>query len=281
MSAFVFPADPLNPRRVEEYFAPQATLARDLGAATVVIDHDALLAGRLNDAVRRVPEGIGALCYRGWMIPSPAYAQLESALAPLDAHLVTGPEDYRRAHEFPGWYSAFAAVTPPGEWIPVPDDLPAALQALSLGGRAIVKDFVKSRKHEWDEACFIPSVADTEATARVVRRFLELQGTDLQGGLVFRGFEEFVGPQARVWWVDGKPVLVTPHPDTPDDVVQPEIEHITGPVRDLGCRFVTTDLARRSDGVWRVVEVGDGQVSDFPAGGDTTTLFSALHSLLD
>jgi hypothetical protein len=33
-------------------------------------------------------------------------------------------------------------------------------------------------------------------------------------------------------------------------------------VQRLGCRFVTTDVALRSDGVWRVIEVGDAQVSD-------------------
>jgi hypothetical protein len=47
-------------------------------------------------------------------------------------------------------------------------------------------------------------------------------------------------------------------------------------VAALGCRFVTTDLARRSDGVWRVIEVGDGQVSDFPAGADIGPLVKAL-----
>ncbi|MFD0528379.1 ATP-grasp domain-containing protein [Kitasatospora arboriphila] len=45
----------------------------------------------------------------------------------------------------------------------------------------------------------------------------------------------------------------------------------------LGCRFVTTDLARRADGAgWRVVEVGDGQVSDLPRGADAASLYAAL-----
>ncbi|MDJ0462379.1 ATP-grasp domain-containing protein [Streptomyces sp. H27-C3] len=39
---------------------------------------------------------------------------------------------------------------------------------------------------------------------------------------------------------------------------------------------VTTDLAPREDGRWRVVEVGDGQVSGLPAGADATLLFDAL-----
>ncbi|WP_446220731.1 ATP-grasp domain-containing protein [Micromonospora sp. IBHARD004] len=32
----------------------------------------------------------------------------------------------------------------------------------------------------------------------------------------------------------------------------------------LDLPLVTADLALRADGVWRVVEVGDGQVSDRP-----------------
>jgi hypothetical protein len=44
----------------------------------------------------------------------------------------------------------------------------------------------------------------------------------------------------------------------------------------LGCRFVTTDVALRTDGAWRVVEVGDGQVSDFPRTLEPRVLAGAL-----
>jgi hypothetical protein len=51
--------------------------------------------------------------------------------------------------------------------------------------RTLANYFVKSRKHEWTDACFIPSAADRSAVERVVNRFLELQGEELAGGLVF------------------------------------------------------------------------------------------------
>src|SRR5450432_3294033 len=50
----------------------------------------------------------------------------------------------------------------------------------------IVKDYVKSRKHEWNEACYIPCASDRQAVERVVMGFLHLQGEDLNEGLVFR-----------------------------------------------------------------------------------------------
>jgi hypothetical protein len=66
-----------------------------------------------------------------------------------------------------------------------------------------------------------------------------------------------------VWWLDGEAIIVGPHPDTPDALPQPDLGAIAPLVATLGCRFAT-DVARRDDGVWRVIEVGDGQVSDRP-----------------
>lgn len=84
------------------------------------------------------------------------------------------------------------------------------------------------------------------------------------------------GVEARVWWVGGRPVLVGAHPDTPETAPSPDLTRVEPLVRRLGCLFVTTDLALRTDGAWRVVEVGDGQVSDLPEGTDPAELVAAL-----
>ncbi len=44
----------------------------------------------------------------------------------------------------------------------------------------------------------------------------------------------------------------------------------------LGLPFVAVDLAMRGDGVWRVVELGDGQVSDRPTTTPADELIPAL-----
>lgn len=54
----------------------------------------------------------------------------------------------------------------------------------------IVKDFVKSEKHHWNDACFIPRASDETKVLEVVNRFLELRGNALNEGVVFRAFEE-------------------------------------------------------------------------------------------
>ncbi|MBV1850909.1 ATP-grasp domain-containing protein [Catellatospora sp. NEAU-YM18] len=281
------PADPLAERRPDPHFAAEAAAIRELGRTVALLDHDALLAGDATAAVRRVPLELGECWYRGWMIPADHYAELATALARRGAALRVPPGDYRAAHELPGWYAHFAAVTPDSVWLPWPPGVPpsvdevAALVAPLGMGPAVVKDYVKSRKHEWDEACFIPELADTAHAYRVVARMVELQDDFLAGGIVVRRFEAFQrsggrAVEARVWWVSGQPVLVGAHPDTPDLTAEPNLDAIAPLVREFGPRFVTTDVAQRDDGVWRVVEVGDGQVSDLPRGADPAAVLANL-----
>ncbi len=283
----LLPTDPLAPRRPDPHYVWEAQQVSELGGEYALLDHDALLAGDLAAAVRRVPHGSGPLWYRGWMIPVPAYAELAAALAARDCTLLTTPSSYADAHELPGWYSVFEGATPQSAWIPggAPEAGALAAAARLLGGRgpAIVKDYVKSRKHEWAEACYVPELGALPELARVVARFVELQGEFMTGGVVLRRYEEFVrdaagqAVEARVWWVDGEPVLVGPHPDNPGADPEPELSQVRPLVRTLGCRFITTDLAQRADGRgWRVVEVGDGQVSDLPRGIDASSLLASL-----
>ncbi|MFE7241304.1 ATP-grasp domain-containing protein [Streptomyces sp. NPDC057580] len=293
MTRFLFCSDPLRSTRPDAQFAGEAETVRECGGRVALLDHDALLAGDLGAALARVERGSGPYWYRGWMIPASRYEELERALTARGCSLMTDASAYRRAHELPGWYEVFAGLTPRSVWRPVAvngsasgDEAPAALTASVVlaalaeplgAGPGIVKDFVKSRKHQWHEACYVPELMDRAHLASVAGRFCELQGDSLAGGLVLRAYEPFVpGGEARVWWVDGEPVLVTAHPDTPDRLPSPALDPVRDAVKQLGCHWVTTDLALRDDGVWRVVEVGDGQVSGLPAGADAAPLFTAL-----
>ncbi|MFD9516707.1 ATP-grasp domain-containing protein [Streptomyces sp. NPDC059979] len=281
-------SDPLDERRVDAHFAAEARQLRAAGGIVLLVDHDTLLAGDPERAVARVPDGAGAVWYRGWMVPAHRYAELDAALRRRGGELAVTPDAYRRAHELPGWYGTFAGLTPVSRWLPTapgrtPD--PGRLASLAAGlppGAAVVKDYVKSRKHEWGEACYVPDLADPAALHRVVARFVELQDDFLAGGVVLRAFETFVAPEAtaaevRVWWRDAVPRLVTAHPDSPvAEVPAPDLAPVRAAVEALGCPFVTTDLALRADGVWRVVEVGDGQVSDLHRDADPALFVSLL-----
>ncbi|WP_229074461.1 ATP-grasp domain-containing protein [Actinoplanes sp. DH11] len=275
------PADVLHPRRIDEHFAAEADAARAAGHAVALVDHDALAAGEADRAVARVRGDATTAVYRGWMLTSAAYAGLAAALAPRGITLRTGAKQYRQAHELPGWYDALAAVTPATTWTAGDDEQAFHDACRRLGaGAAVIRDYTKSMKHYWHEAAFIPDLADQARAWQVARRLRELRGEDFTGGYVLRRFENFTGAEVRTWWVGGVCRLRTAHPDTPDAAPphDADVPGLDAAVAGLALPFVTVDLSRRADGTWRVIELGDGQVSDRPATTPATTLIDALLS---
>jgi hypothetical protein len=241
------PANPLRPRRADEHFAAEAAAARDAGITVALIDHDALAdpAGA-ERAVARVPDAGGPAVYRGWMMSSASYAALADALTARGVRLRTDPAQYQQAHVLPGWHPALAEVTPQAAW--TDGDGQAGFRAACerLGpGPAVLRDYVKSMKHHWHEAAYIPDVADTPAAWKVASRFRELRDDEFTGGFVLRRFEHFDSAEARTWWVDGACRLITAHPDTPADL-PPDIDlsPFAALIGSLGLPFVTADLRR-------------------------------------
>lgn len=266
------PSDPLAVRRADPHFAEEAEAARELGWVVALVDHDALERGLAGGALpRRLPDAPQSAVYRGWMLRSEQYTSMATALADRGVVLRTDPVQYRGAHELPAWYGVLAPVTPRSVWTRGPDleDFIRCCRELR-SGPAVLRDHVKSLKHSWDEAAYVPDVADEPRAAAVARRFLELRGSDFTGGFVVRRFEEFDGAESRTWWVAGKHVLTTAHPGTPTGFADENstaswlADEVAPVVRRSGPPFVTVDVVVRSDGTPRVVELGDGQVSDRP-----------------
>lgn len=274
------PSDVFCSRRPDEHFAAEADAARDAGLDVALVDHDALT--RTDDArhaVARVPGG-GTALYRGWMLTSAQYAAFDAALANRDVTLRTTPEQYRTAHELPGWYPMLADLTPASTWTAGDkvSDFERARQELGPGP-AVLRDYTKSMKHYWHEAMFVADLGDARAAWRVACRLRELREDDFAGGFVLRRFEQFHAAEVRTWWVNGVCVLISPHPDTPQDEAPTDLD-LTGvqpTVSALRLPFVTVDLALRTDGVWRIVEIGDGQVSDRPVTTRPEALITALR----
>lgn len=144
----------------------------------------------------------------------------------------------------------------------------------------MVRDYVKSMKHYWQTAMYIPDLADADIAWQVASRFRGLREEEFTGGFVLRRFEPFTGGEARTWWVNGQCALITPHPDTPQSPpVEPRslpLAQVAQRITALGVAFVTVDLALRADGTWRVVEVGDGQVSGLPGTTPAADLIAAI-----
>jgi hypothetical protein len=296
MSLLLFCDDPLHPKRADESFSDEVEAAVAAGATLGLVSYEALVRGDADGAVRRVattPDATRAV-YRGWMLTVAQYEAFHRALSARGIALINDPTQYRHTHHFPESAAILDGWTPDSTWIPAAEiALPRIFSALEKFGSqpVIVKDYVKSRKHEWAEACFIPAADDRRAVEQIVGRFLALQGAELQGGLVFRAFValEPIGPhpqsgmpltrEHRLFYRDGALLAHAPYWAEGDDTGElPPFERLAPVAERVQSRFFSLDVARRRDGEWTIIELGDGQVTGLPDRLPPATFYRALLS---
>ena len=297
----LYPAQPFAGRIPDEAYTGELAVAQSMELDTALIDLEALLDGNVTRALRWVSAAgePQTAVYRGWMLRPEVYEVLYNALAERGWHLLNNPAQYRHTHHLPESFAVIAGHSPRTVWVPAvsaPDiDWDAVKAALKTFGAApiIVKDYVKSRKHEWHDACFIPDAADQATSLRVVRTFVERQGSEFQGGVVLRAYEDFarlaehsrsgmpLTREYRLFFLDGKIVSADEYWEEGEYPAQPlPLAQLGAIGQGVQSRFFTLDVAQRTDGAWRVVELGDGQVAGLPERADAEKLYAALASVL-
>lgn len=290
-------ADPLTPREPDSAFESENEAIKTLELDYDLLDFESLIAGDTDRALRRVVDAdLALLVYRGWMLPVGAYSSLEKAIADRGGHLINDAAAYERSHHLPGSYAVLAGHTPKTVWLEgaAPFEMAQVHDALSAfdGGPVIVKDFVKSRKHEWEEACYIPSTGDPSAVERVVRTFVDRQGEDLAGGLVFREFVELdkvgfhprsglgLGREYRLFFLDGELLASGRYWKETEYDDEIPAEPFSSIATSIESRFFSIDIARTAAGEWIVIEIGDGQVTGLPDTIDATDFYRTLSTRL-
>lgn len=217
----------------------------------------------------------GLTIYRGWMMKPDMYKTFYNLLEEKGIFLINDPEEYERYHTLPGWYDEIADMTARSIWEENGNVNDIIEMSKSLEGSYIVKDYVKSRKHEWYDACYIPSIEDKEHASNVISTFVSRQGEDLVGGIVLRKFEKLkqigfheksgmpISEEYRVFVYAGKVHIVDNYWRNDSEVSFSEEEYrwIEKLATEVRSNFVTIDLARKEDGKLIVMELGDGQVS--------------------
>ena len=293
----IFCADPLNRKRSDPMYAAEAEAASTAGFDCSLLNFEALVDEQDAEAAVRgiAPSDVQETAlYRGWMLRPAAYGRLYAALEARGIALLNAPAAYRHCHYLPESYPVIEGLTPRSVWLEAEAGLgiERIMEALRPFGSApvIVKDYVKSRKHEWAEACYIPSAADRAAVERVVARFLALQGADLNEGLVFREFVPFeplaqhsksgmpLTKEFRLFFLDGKLLLAVPYWEEGEyGDLQPPIERFQQLAQNVQSRFFTMDVAKQLYGDWMIVELGDGQVAGLPEQTDRTAFYQGLR----
>ncbi len=293
----LFCSDPLSPSQPDRAYDAEVAAARAAGLEFELVnferltrDENAALATR-RVAAREMP---GTAIYRGWMLRPQNYQELYDALKERNLLLINDPNQYRHCHLLPESYSVIESQTPRTVWVPLEDlNFDSIMNLLApFGNRPLVlKDYVKSRKHEWWEACYIPNASNRADVGRVVECFMELQGDELNEGLVFRQWVDLkqigthsrsempLAREFRLFFLDGQLLQSSRYWAQGDYGDETPLEQFEPIARRVRSRFFTMDVAQKVDGDWIIVELGDGQVAGLPDENEAPHFYRALASL--
>lgn len=268
---FLFCNHPLYQRRVDEDYDEEYQAA-GLDHACALFSYEDMQMGKLSLYGEEIS---GLTVYRGWMMTPEMYKEFYEALEQRGIFLINTPEEYNRYHLLPGWYEDFENETAKSVWSTTDKIEDAVALTRGLDGAFIVKDYVKSRKHEWYDACFIKNIQDTENASKVIGNFLDRQADSLIGGVVLRHFETLrqigfhensgmpLSEEYRVFVYDGQILAIDDYWTDKNEVnlTKEEYSWIELICKRIKSNFATVDLARKEDGSLIIMEFGDGQVS--------------------
>lgn len=261
---FLFPSDPMSPKRIDEFFLPQAEV--------LTTENRYALYAQENHKLYRLGVDEEVL-YRGWMLAPEDYAALYELVQQLGSNMFTNPAEYIATHYLPSWYPLLAKFTPTTvvffnrnleeEGFDLVEHLRKMQQERGWSG-FFFKDFVKSLKTSGGSVIF-----DPEEARELIEKMRHFRGT-LEGGLVVRRYEK-LRDERRYFVVNRRYRGVLP-PSVADRELLDEV------IKVVDSPFYSVDIAdgvRNGEKVSRLVEIGDGQVSDL-VGGWTPTLFSVM-----
>jgi hypothetical protein len=243
MYHFIMPPDGMEPRQVDEVFRRQAELLSQRGYQVTLVRDEVFRDG---STLRGISRG-AIVIYRGWMVKVDEYCQLDNAVRSVGARLFTDAASYALTHHLPNWYASLAEFTAETVVIGSADDLLPSIEQLGWGSY-FLKDDVKSLKVAGG------SIVRTDVDARHwLEKMIEFRD-ELEGGICIRRVESFVpGSECRFFVLNG-----VPH--APDQRTIPPPVHAAA--ERIASRFFTVDIATTTDNRNRIVELGDGQVSD-------------------
>lgn len=230
--------------------------------------------------------------YRGWMLKPGLYAKLVNFIQNQGGKMLNDLAEYEATHLLPNWATAGQNQLKT-RWTSDLSDASIRQLLQQFSGAVTIKDFVKSRKYEWDEAFYIPATSDTAHALQVVHNFIERQGTELVGGLVMREFIELkslgehpkshtpIFEEYRVFYLNNVPLTIINYWTEEKIALSPKdkkLIQLAG--KQISSNFCTIDFARKANGQLIIMEMGDGQVSGLQ-GYDENTFYKLLWENLD
>lgn len=240
----IYPADTFSPKVVDEVYADEFAVAQSAGVHVSIFSFEDFLSGTFRP--RPAVQSGEVVLFRGWMLTPTHYARLHDAILASGGTPITDVAAYTLCHHLPRWYPLLREFTAETMTFAEDEDIAAALATAGWDG-CFLKDYVKSLSTDGGSL-----VRDISAIPSVIAKMRKYRG-QIEGGLCARRIEDYDTSTERRYFVWRS----LAHSDT--GIVPAVVADVASRVSSP---FFSVDVALRNDGVLRVVELGDGQVSD-------------------
>ncbi len=239
----LYPSDPLDKNKPDDYYEEEVIAALDAGFDCSLYAAEEFEFGEFKP--RPALDGDDVL-YRGWMLTPEQYDYLLKAVNSHDGRMITSVAQYKHCHYLPEWYHACETFTPKTVFAQQGDDYAALVD--SLGWSAyFVKDYVKSLTTS--RGSFAKNASEIDEIVELIAMY---RGR-VEGGVCIREFEELRdNSEERYFVYKGKAFA---RDGNVPDIVQHIASRIDSP-------FYSVDVVLSANGTPRLMELGDGQVSD-------------------
>ncbi len=243
---FIYTQSILSPRLPDEMFQDEANALLQIGHTNFLIDGEKLSA--VSPSIKAPLTEGSTIVYRGWMLTATEYENLVFSIRNARATPFTTLPQYLATHYLPNWYEKISDLTPETVVLPLASDWVAELSNLNWA-RFFIKDFVKSLKTS------VGSIIERPEDIHIVAAEMEKYRGMIEGGLCVRRVEDFVpDTEQRYFVLNNKPYSSNPKAEIPSIVSECASR--------IDSKFFSVDVVSRTDGKLRIVEIGDGQVSD-------------------
>lgn len=240
----IYPSDYFNPNRVDENYEDEFNCARHNGLKCVLLSSQHLLDSKIK--LSESPEAHEPVIWRGWMLKQKEYRALYNAVKSYGTAMLVSPDDYVSCHYITGWYESCSDYTPETILLTESDDLEKITSRLKWPSY-FVKDYVKSLTTSRG------SIArNVEEIQEILTNIKQYRG-EIEGGIVLRKVEDLKPETERRYFSFFGTVY------SADDVIPAIVHEIA---KHISSPFFSIDMVETASFDLRLIEIGDGQVSD-------------------
>ncbi|MBA3284130.1 MAG: ATP-grasp domain-containing protein [Nitrosopumilus sp.] len=292
----LFCESPIEPNKVDEEFEDQFISAKQNGFLTLIFNFEDLIsADRFSLATKRIKsnEKLEKVIYRGWMLTPKQYSILYNDLLSKNYKLINTVEEYQNCHYLPDSLKFIESKTPKTvfEKLEAENSIDKLIEKAKIFGKksVILKDYVKSEKHDWDTACFVKDASNIDNLQKTINNLIKLRDKYLNEGIVVREFVELndltihsksgmpLTEEYRLFFYDKKLVGIYDYWEEGEyKLSKPDTIEFEEIAKNIDSNFFSMDIARQKNGDLIIIELGDGQVAGLPDKTERNEFYTQL-----